>query len=113
MNLYEANQAMYQKVPPITNFDGAQKQIKNYLKAHPSKYYLMLSNEKRYYTLYTFKEGYKFNDMADNILEIAKDLGEIKDITVNSGDALEFWIVYDGEPTMFLLFNYTDGVVEI
>lgn len=113
MNLYEVNQAMYQNVPPITDFDGAQRQIKNYLEVHPSKYYLMLNNEERYYTLYTFKEQYKFGDMADDILEIARDLGEIKDITTNSSDALEFWIMYNNKPTLFMLFDYTDGVIEV
>lgn len=113
MNLYEFNQAMYQNVAPITRFDGMRKQIKDYLKAHPSRYYLMLNNEKRYYTFYTFRKEYKFDTMTDNILEIIKDLGEIKDVTVNDSDALEFWIVYDGRPTMFLLFDYTRGVIEV
>ncbi len=113
MNLYEANQAMYQNVPPITDMHGVWKQIRDYLKAHPSKYYLMLSNERRYYTLYTFKEEYKFSDMADNILEITKQLGEFKDVTVNDNGALEFWIMYEGYPTMFVLFDYTRGVVEV
>lgn len=113
MNLYEANQAMYKGVPSITDMHGVWKQIRNYLKTNPSKYYLMLSNEKRYYTLYKFKDSLKFNEMASEILDITKDLGEFKDVMVNDNGALEFWIVYDGEPTMFVLFDYTRGVVEV
>lgn len=113
MTLYEANQEMYKGVPSITDMHGVWKQIRDYIKAHPSKYYLMLSNEKRYYTLYTFKGEYKFGDMASEILDISKDLGEFKDVMVNDNGALEFWIVYDGEPTMFVLFDYARGVVEV
>ncbi|MCM1324371.1 MAG: hypothetical protein NC218_09425 [Acetobacter sp.] len=73
----------------------------------------MLSHENRYYTLYTFKDTMKFNEMASEILDITKDLGEFKDVMINDNGALEFWIVYNGEPCMFVLFDYARGVVEV
>ncbi len=113
MNLYEANQAIYQNAPSITDRDGAQAQIRNYLTTHPSKYYLMLNNDERYYTLYTFKNEFKFNKMAKEILDISLNLGDIKDIVTSDNGYLEFWIIYKEKPTMFILFDYTRGVIEI
>lgn len=116
MNLYEFNKAGY---ACLANFDQedinhAKKNILEYLKNHPSKYYLMLSNEAHYYTIYTFKEDYKFKQMSEEIMNIVKDLGDIKSIEIpEDNSAIEFWIMYNGECHLFYLFDYTQGVVEI
>ena len=52
------------------------------------------------------------------ILQIAKDLGTIKNIELTEAeDAIEFWIIPTGSedsiPHAYFLFNYTSGVVEI
>lgn len=117
MKLYEFNQLSYAGLPSLSSekeLKDARNYIKNYLKENPSIYYLMLNNDKRYYTLYTFVDGYKFDEMAKEILEIALELGEIKSIEKNENTGvLEFWIMYEEECHMFVLFDYSRGVVEV
>lgn len=118
MNLYEMNKTGYAGLPSYTPEDlhQAKKLVVNFLKAHPSNYYLMLNNEENvhYYTLYTFKDGYKFSAMADEIIDISKDLGDIKSIeNAEDGVSLEFWIMYHGECRVFYLFDYAGGVIEV
>ena len=116
MKAYELNQIGYASVPALTDEELAksEKLIKEFLKNNPSKYYLVLNNDVRYYTFYTWKNEFKFNEMAHEILDIMLELGEIKSIEKSEvASAIEFWVMYRGECHMFLLFNYENGVVEV
>lgn len=117
MNLYEMNKIGYASLPTMTEkeLEKSCELIRNFLTSNPSKYYLMLNNEARYYTIYTFRPNYaNFSEMAQTIIEIAAGLGEIKSIELtNDESAVEFWIVYEGECKVFYLFDYSKGVVEI
>ena len=117
MNLYDVNKIAYASLPTMTKEDLEKSYdvIFNFLKDNPSKYYLMLNNESKYYTVYTFKsDPNDFSEMARTIMEIAEELGEIKSIEVTTDKgAIEFWIIYEDECRVFYLFNYAQGVVEI
>ena len=54
MTLYELNQAGYSSLPDMTYADILNniKEISKYLDKHPSKYYALLNNDLRYYTLF-------------------------------------------------------------
>lgn len=115
LTVYDYNKLGYGALPPYDS-EGlrlAEKNIREYLKRYPSKYYLMLNNDEHYYTIYTFKNEYKFTEMAKEILQIAKELGPIHGVEDGGNGALELWIKYNGECQLFYLFDYTRGVVEI
>lgn len=75
---------------------------------------MLLNNESHYYTLFTFTDNFKFKELAQEIISIVLPLGEIKSIEISeNGQAMEFWIMYDGECRVFYLFDYARGVIEI
>jgi hypothetical protein len=118
MNLYSFEQDAQGKLPDYTDADilKAKRRVQDFLSSNPSQYYMMLCNEERYYTLYTFTGYYKFAEMAEEIIDIASHIGAIKDVSISDEhDAMLFWIVPDGDdlPHLYALFDYTQGVVEI
>lgn len=116
MNMYEFNQAGYSGLPNYTDSDffKANKDILEYLKNHSSKYYMLLNNDEHYYTLFTFKDNFKFKEMSMEIIDIIKELGNVKSIELTEdGNAIEAWIMYNGQCQVFYLFNYERGVIEV
>lgn len=108
----------YQNVAPISDIKYIHKSVANYLQDNRAKFYMLLNNGQRYYTLFFWKhkdrKGEKVNKLASEITDIVTELGPVKDIVKNEiNGALEFWVDYKGEPTIFVLFDYTRGVVEI
>lgn len=73
---------------------------------------MLLNNESRYYTIFTYRSKHDYHKMADKIISIAKELGDIKSIERN-GKATEFWIMDEGECKLFMLFDYSQGVITI
>lgn len=74
---------------------------------------MLLNNESHYYTIFMYEDySYPYSKMADWILDIVKDLGDVKAIERN-GTVMEFWVMYDGECRMFVLFDYEKGVVRV
>lgn len=119
MTLYEFNKMGYASLPDMdeTALDKASIYIKEFLeqKTPFSKYWLLLNNENKYYTIFHRNSSdFSFNDLTSEIMDITQDLGGIKNIELDdSGSALEFWINYNGECCLFLLFDYTRGVIEV
>lgn len=116
MKMYDLNKVGYSSLPNYndSDIDNAKYIIRKYLTYHPSSYYMLLNNENHYYTLFTFTDGYKFAKLTDEIINIARELGSIKSIeTSEDGNAIEFWIMYEGEVCVFYLFDYARGVIEI
>lgn len=114
MTLYELNQAGYNSLPTMTEeeLNKAKDAILQYLTTFDGEYYVLLSNEKRYYTLFTYAWRRNYFDMANEILSIASELGEIKAIE-RDGDMMEFWISSDGNCNMYALLNYDQGVIKV
>lgn len=115
ITVYDYNKAGYGALPPYDS-EGlklAEKNIKEYLKKSPSKYYLLLNNDEHYYTMFAFKDEYKFVEMTKEILDIATELGPIHGVEDGGNGALEFWIKFNGECQLFYLFDYQRGVIEI
>ncbi len=114
MTLYEVNKMAYQNIPPITDIQAMQRTVMNFLNNYKSRFYMLLNNENHYYTIFVWKHNNNEKKACKLIVEIATELGPIKDIVQNDDtQALEFWIDYNGEPTLFVLFDYAKGVVEI
>lgn len=119
MNMYEFNQIGYSSLPKLTSaeLEAAEKAIQTFLEENPARYYLMLNNELHYYTVYTWDiQGYRFDKMAAEIIDIAKSLGSIKSIEIaEDNQKVEFWINVPGNEqcSVFYLFNYEAGVVVV
>ena len=72
------------------------------------KFYMLLSNSKKYYTI--FMRGDSEEDMDDAIMSCLQ--GDVKSIELTDDvEAIEIWSVIDGEAYEFYLFNYEMGVI--
>ena len=85
-------------------------EIKKYLDEHPSKYYALLNNDLRYYTLFAVVS--KPPELMSEIISIVTSLGKVKSIEATDS-MVEFWIEYKGECHMFAFFDYNNGVIEV
>lgn len=114
MNIYEVNQMAYNSLPPIAKEDilAQTKRVQEFLQANPSKYYMLLCNECKYYTLFTFTDGFKFKEMANEIIDIIISLGDIVSIEFNETD-FEVWVKDEETSHVFYFFNYEPGVIEV
>lgn len=85
-------------------------EIKKYLDEHPSKYYALLNNGLRYYTLFAVVS--KPSELISEIIGIVTSLGKVKSIEATDS-MVEFWIEYKDECHMFAFFDYNNGVIEV
>lgn len=100
------------KLSPIEDFTESKEKIKNFYINENYKYYMLLNNDIRYYTLF---HRFELNNetMEDVIIECLQDLGVIKMID-NDTDKIECWIDSEEYGTIVLyLFPYDRGVVEV
>lgn len=116
MTLYEFNQAAYLNLPNMAYGEiiKTKELITQFLNNHKSRYYAMINNDKRYFTVFTYKKDPNATQLSSEIIDVAKTLGNIKAIEVGD-DMVEFWIVpfQEKECIMFALFDYKKGVIEV
>lgn len=116
MTLYEMNQQMYSSLPELKNkaLKEAKNKLYKYLSAKKDKYFMMLNNDIRYFTVFTYKNDVQVSyDMVSIIVDIAQSLGTLKAIEIEDNMA-EFWITgKDNVCRMYALFPYDEGVIEV
>lgn len=123
MTLYEMNQMGYASLPKMakSEIETMKSKIRDWLvgmfmrsENDSSDYFLLLNNESHYYTVFNWCKG-SVDDLLNEVFSIVKELGTLKSIepTENNG-AWEFWITgQDAVTRMYLLFDYTRGVIEV
>lgn len=112
---YEFNQQNYHALPnmPENAFEGARDNLVEWLENHKSTYYMLLNNDKHYYTVFVNKTNWT-KGLANEVISIARELGNVKSIEKsNDNAAYELWISDDETCHCYFLFDYTQGVIEI
>lgn len=124
MTLYEINQECYKKLPPMTEEDRlkAEEDIIVWLdKCHPAanncfnlKYLMLLNAEGRDYTVFAISEygldgHYGFLEELSDVID---SRGELKDIDFDD-DGVNFWVQKDDICSLYKLFDYDFGVIEV
>ena len=112
MNMYDMNKNLIVQLPDISKKDlEAGKKKINQL-ASNGKYFMLLCNELKYYTVFNIiPEGEE--KIEDVVLDCINCFGAtIKSIDNTPDDALEIWIQKNDEAYAMYFFNY-DGGVEI
>lgn len=129
MTLYEMNQIGYASLPKMakSEVETMKSKVSDWLTeilhtydSETNIYFMLLNNESHYYTIFnwralTIKDGGDSEDLIREIFSIIKGLGTLKSIEpTEAGDAWEFWITgQDTVTRMYLLFDYTRGVIEV
>ena len=123
MTLYELNQAGYNSLPKMSKsaIDAKRLELIDWFEGFLNEvgdtddaiYFMLLNNERHYYTIFAWMED-SANVLAKEVLSIVQDLGTLKSIEKNDNGAWEFWVTLpDATTHAYLLFNYTQGVIEL
>lgn len=114
MTLYDLNKQGYlslQDMEPIVIDRIFDANINNFLLKDNHKIYMLLSNERRDYTVF-MKNKNSNCQLLIAIKEVLQNRGKIKGIEVNN-DSVDFWVAIDNECYLYKLFNYTWGVIKV
>lgn len=114
LSLYEMNQQIVSQLPAISAKEKAEglKSIKKLFTNFDDNYFMLLSNELKYYTLFDFnqsKTSETVEYMINEICNCFRSLGVLKSIEMTRDkNAIEIWI----DDNIFYLFRYDKGVIK-
>lgn len=117
---YEINKNLvekYEKELTIKELKEKKEIISTFIKETDNRYYMLLCNDRKDYTVFTLLDGEK--DKSDETASILVDeclfnRGLIKgiDLTENK-DAFEIWLSIDKEAYCYYFFPYDNAIVEV
>lgn len=114
-DLHAMNKMVINQLPKLEDekLSKLRMAIKYLVEATDIKYLMLLSNEKRDYTVFNIQEksrqeaGEKF---SNEVFECLENRGDIKEFDIKEdANAIEIWV---GD-TFYALFPYDLGVIEI
>ena len=107
-NLHDLNKMVIGQMQPLEKEEVMKLVGKiNDLMSEHRQYFMLLSNEKRDYTVFNLIKR-KEKALGAQVVEVLESRGVIKDYDVKGNDAIEFWV----DDTFYALFPYDLGVVE-
>lgn len=122
--LYDLNKGLVQQneIKLSEGILNSKKEvIKNFLVKTNNNYYMLLSNERKDYTIFTMgsNDGYTYEDKSKKLVSILVDeclvnRGEIRgiDITKDKG-AIEIWMSIEGESYVYYFFPYDTAIINM
>ena len=115
ISLLELNSMAVTQLNPLTRKEirKAKAEIRKFTSHSSFGYYMLLSNELKYYTIFNFNENYTDDtpQLEDEVIECAKELGKLKSIVTND-DSIELWITVDDKSYPLYFFDYSGGVIQ-
>ena len=115
LSLFDLNKQIISQLSDYNENDiTAAKQKIRELKNNNSSYFMLLSHDIRYYTLFSIDENEKVS-FEDEVIACLQDWGTIKDIDwTSSHDSIDCWVrkADDNEIIFFKLFSYDEGVIK-
>lgn len=113
MGLYDMNKQIIAQLPTLTDDELNEKKYSiDALNAkYNNEYYMLYGKEISYFTLFKIVEPQYF---SYEVIECLKNVGDIKAIDLTEDkDAVEVWVMADGEATCLYLFPYDLGIVQV
>lgn len=113
MGLYDMNKQIIAQLPTLTEDELKEKKysIDALGAKYNNEYYMLYGKEISYFTLFKIVEP---QYLSYEVIECLKNVGEIKAIDLTEDkDAIEAWVMADGEATCLYLFPYDLGVVQV
>lgn len=108
VNLHDLNKNIIAQMPELSRKEvkGKKNEVKKWVESQPNaNYFMLLSNEKRDYTV--FKIGVSLDVFILEFFELLNSRGKVKAIDF-TGSAFEIWI----DDAFYAFFNYDAGVIE-
>lgn len=113
MDLYDMNKQIIVQLPTLTDDELNEKKysIDALNGKYNNEYYMLYGKEISYFTLFKIVEPQYF---SYEVIECLKNVGDIKAIDLTEDkDAVEAWVMADGEATCLYLFPYDLGIVQV
>ena len=121
--LYDLNKGLVQQneIKLSEGILNSKKEvIKNFIIKNENNYYMLLSNERKDYTIFTMGLGdYSYEDKSKKLASVLVDeclinRGEIRgiDITKDKG-AIEIWMSIEEESYVYYFFPYDAAIIDI
>lgn len=116
MTLYDMNKQVISQKKVMTRFDMNNQRITfaKWIYDNPASYYMLLCRELNYYTIF-----HRNNENTDRFIDwvylIMEELGDVKDISIDTNGAVALWANWNKDPELlscFYLFPYDKGVIE-
>lgn len=127
--LYDLNKNLVQKneIKLTEAMLNSKKEIvKNYILKSNNTYYMLLSNERKDYTIFTMQtpestanHAYTYEEKSKKLASVLVDeclinRGEIRGIDLTKEkDAVEIWMSIDGESYIYYFFPYDMAIIDI
>ena len=126
MTLYDMNKNLMENAKSLKGkafSNKVDKIIRPYFtdKCKDSQYFMLLSNDRRYYTVFNLCMGKYFyedkvNDITEELSSLIRELGDVLSIDKTDDNiALEIWIRAVDEEQVYChyLFPFDNGVIEV
>ena len=117
VSLYDINKMAMPNMPDLTEeqIEEAKRMVAQFIPPK-SKFWMLLNNEKHYYTVFQITENKNVllvNKIEDEFIECLQEIGTIKSIEKIDDNTIEAWVIdkEDLEAYAYYLFNYDKGVV--
>lgn len=122
--LYDLNKGLVQQNEVKLSegvLNSKKEVIKNFLVKTNNNYYMLLSNERKDYTIFTMgsNDSYTYEDKSKRLVSILVDeclvnRGEIRgiDITKDKG-AIEIWMSIEEESYVYYFFPYDTAIINM
>ena len=116
VSLFDLNAQAIEQLPAISDEDveKAKQNILDWSKKVNNEYYMLMCKEQSYYTIlkYVLTANPEFTDLADAVITLCKELGELKTIYTNAGNTdFDIWVKVNDDMWCMHLFAYDAGVV--
>ena len=118
LNMYDLNKQIIAQLPALDEHgvQQARTDILNFFQDIEQEYYMLLSRDIHYYTLFHILDEPKepISCILDEAWACAEYIGDIKSVSREEG-AIEIWVQPRdewSEPLVMYLFGYDQGVVE-
>lgn len=120
--LYDINKGIVQQNEPKLSegiLNSKKEIIKNFVINTDNNYYMLLSNERKDYTIFTVGTRDQYENKCKKLASILVDeclinRGEIRgiDITQDKG-AIEIWMSIEGESYVYYFFPYDTAIINM
>lgn len=112
ISLYDLNKQIIGQLPTLTDLTEKKEIIQNYFYNTTNKFYMLYGKEISYFTVLTYTPTTN-TTFSDEVLACLENVGDIKSIDLTeTKDAVEIWVMSEGEATCLYLFTYDTGIVE-
>lgn len=96
------------------NLEAAIFKLRKYAEKTNNRFYMLLCNDRRDFTLFRLKEKELKNriNMIEDLKECLQNRGDIIDINEDENGGMEIWLKIDKEAFAYYFFPYDAAIIE-